>query len=62
MTWKQSRELTEALRVRGPSAKHEPTEHDRPPLRLPGPKARPLPGQLNLADELENTTQERRDP
>jgi hypothetical protein len=62
MPWKQSRGLTEALRARRLS-KRQPSEHDRPPLpRLPGRKTRPLPGQLNLADELKNTTQERTHP
>jgi hypothetical protein len=59
MPWKQSRGLTEALRART-LPKGQPTEHDRPPVKpLPGPKARPVPGQLNLADEL---NQERRTP
>jgi hypothetical protein len=45
-----SRGLSEALRARGLS-KRKPTEHDRPrPQPPPGPKIRPLPGQLSLDD------------
>ena len=62
MPWKQSRGLTEALRARRLSMR-KPAEHDRPPpAPLPGPKARPLPGQLNLADEITTTDEERRLP
>jgi hypothetical protein len=60
MPWKQSRGLTEALRARR-LPKREPRDNDRPPVKpLPGPKARPLPGQLNLADEITTASENRR--
>jgi hypothetical protein len=61
MTRKSPRGLSEALRARG-LPQRKPTEHDRPPPQpLPGPKARPLPGQLSL-DEITTANEERSRP
>jgi hypothetical protein len=55
MPRKQSPGLTEALRARG-LPKRRPSEDDRPPPSvLPGRKARVLPGQLSLTDEITTT-------
>jgi hypothetical protein len=53
MSHKTSRGLADAVRARG-LRKGKPSEHDRPPVQpLPGPRTRPLPGQLGLADEID---------
>jgi hypothetical protein len=60
MKQKTPRGLAEAWRALG-LPRRMPSEHDRPQVTpLPGQKARPLPGQLNLADEITDT--ERRTP
>ena len=48
MTWKKSPGLVEATRLLK-ARKGKPTDADRPsPRPLPGPKRKPLPGQLDL--------------